>query len=77
MGRKEPVMVCKIRKKATSCHQLTRKYVVLLGAGEVPHVGVIAPSVVGLLVALPGVHSPGVHKMRSHGGDVIKHSFDY
>ena len=32
----------------------------LLSAGEVPHVVVVAPSVVGLLVALPaGVHSSG------------------
>ena len=50
----------------------------LLDGGPVLYVGVVALSVVGLLVALPGVHSPGrVHKMRSHGGDVIKHSFDY
>ena len=41
----------------------------LHGGGPVPHVGVSAASVVGLLVAL---HMPGrVPKLRSHG-DVIK-----
>ena len=45
----------------------------LIGGGPVPHVGILSPSVVGLLVALPGVHMPGrVSKLTSHSGHVVK-----
>ena len=45
----------------------------LLGGGPVPHVCILSPSVVGLLVALPGVHMPGrVSKLTSHSGHVVK-----